>query len=186
MSSIESESTLRSVIPRNRFGLSLVICALCLLTSSRSRAAQDLPDGKGATVVREKCISCHRADVIVSQRLSKPGWEREVEKMMRWGAAVVDADRDSLVEYLSANFGQTRSNLAAASESDAGKIVYDRACLRCHQSDLAQQQRLSRPGWANEVDKMIRWGAAVTASEKESLVGYLSRSFPPRPIVRTN
>lgn len=50
-------------------------------------------------------------------------------------------------------------------------------CLACHGGDLTAQQRLSRVGWAREVDKMIGWGAAVDASERNTLLDYLSVHF---------
>ena len=87
--------------------LSLALtAAVCGLMSANTRAArQDLPDGKGAELARDKCLNCHEADLIVSQRLSRQGWTREVEKMIRWGAVVSDAEKEPLVDYLFGNFG---------------------------------------------------------------------------------
>lgn len=74
-----------------------------------SRAAQiDLPEGKGVEIARAKCLNCHEADVIVAQRLSRQGWTREVEKMVRWGAVVADAEKEPLVDFLSSNYGPQR------------------------------------------------------------------------------
>jgi hypothetical protein len=39
------------------------------------------------------------------QRLSRQGWTREVDKMIRWGAVVSDAEKEPLINYLSGNFG---------------------------------------------------------------------------------
>ena len=57
--------------------------------------------------------------------------------------------------------------------------IFEERCLLCHEADLTRQQRLSRQGWTREVDKMVRWGAAVTDAEKEPLVDYLVRNFGP-------
>lgn len=46
------------------------------------------------------CTPCHGADLIDQQRLTRTGWEREVEKMMRWGARVPEAEKETLVDYL--------------------------------------------------------------------------------------
>ena len=54
----------------------------------------------GATIYTRACLSCHDGDLIDQQRLTRAGWVREVEKMMRWGARVADAERDPLVDYL--------------------------------------------------------------------------------------
>ena len=86
--------------------LSLALtAAVCGLMNANTRAArQDLPEGKGVELARERCVSCHEADLIVSQRLSRQGWTREVEKMMRWGAEVPESDKAALVEYLAARY----------------------------------------------------------------------------------
>ena len=60
--------------------------------------------------------------------------------------------------------------------------VFENKCLLCHEVDLVQQQRLGKPGWTREVEKMVRWGATVTDAEKESLVDYLVKSYGPRPL----
>jgi hypothetical protein len=39
------------------------------------------------------------------QRLSRTGWTREVEKMMRWGAIVSDDEKEPLVSYLFKTWG---------------------------------------------------------------------------------
>jgi DMSO/TMAO reductase YedYZ molybdopterin-dependent catalytic subunit len=46
------------------------------------------------------CGACHGPDLIDQQRLTRAGWEREVEKMMRWGARVPEAEKTTLVDYL--------------------------------------------------------------------------------------
>jgi hypothetical protein len=53
------------------------------------------------------------------------------------------------------------------------------ACLMCHDSHIVVQQRLSKAAWGKEVDKMIKWGAIVSASDRDALVDYLSTNFPP-------
>lgn len=50
------------------------------------------------------CLECHEARIILQQRLSKAAWTKEVDKMTKWGAVVDPSDRDSLIDYLSANF----------------------------------------------------------------------------------
>ncbi len=56
----------------------------------------------------------------------------------------------------------------------AGEAVFKEACRVCHNDDLSEQQRLTAAGWGREVDKMVRWGAKVTADEKPALVAYLT------------
>jgi DMSO/TMAO reductase YedYZ molybdopterin-dependent catalytic subunit len=56
--------------------------------------------GPGPEVFSRACNSCHGTDLVDQQRLTRGGWQREVEKMMRWGAPVPDADKDPLIDYL--------------------------------------------------------------------------------------
>ncbi len=147
-------------------------------------ARQDLPAGKGVELANAKCVTCHEADLIMAQRLTKPGWTREVEKMVRWGAKVSDSEKEVLVEYFSANFAPRKAAPAiAASSVERGKQVFENKCLLCHEVDLVEAQRLGKPGWTREVEKMVRWGAKVTDAEKEPLVDYLANSYGPRPLV---
>ncbi len=53
------------------------------------------------------------------------------------------------------------------------------ACTECHETRIILQQRLSKAAWTKEVDKMIKWGAVVDASDREAFVEYLSTNFPP-------
>lgn len=53
------------------------------------------------------------------------------------------------------------------------------ACTECHESRIIVQQRLSKPAWTKEVDKMIKWGAVVDPADRDPLIGYLSTNFPP-------
>jgi hypothetical protein len=52
------------------------------------------------------------------------------------------------------------------------------ACLECHESRIIVQQRLSKGAWTKEVDKMIKWGAVVDATDRDAFVDYLSANFP--------
>lgn len=133
-----------------------------------------LPQSPGADVAAAKCISCHQADLIVSQRLSPTGWDREVAKMERWGAKLSPEERPVLVGYLTREFGVRPKASHDASAVAAGEAVYQAACRVCHDDDMSEQQRLTAAGWGREVDKMVRWGAKVTADEKPALVAYLT------------
>jgi len=168
----------------NLIKLSLALTvAVCGLMNANTRAArQDLPEGKGAELARDKCLNCHEADLIVSQRLSRQGWTREVEKMIRWGAVATEAEKEALIDYFAAHFKPRSAASPQAAGDDQGKKIFEEKCLLCHEADLTEQQRLSRQGWTREVEKMIRWGAAVSDAEKEPLIDYLFSNFGPRPL----
>lgn len=142
--------------------------------AARTLNAQTLPEGPGNEILKARCVSCHQVDLITSQRLSLTGWTREVDKMVRWGATVEPSERDPLQAYLAANFAPKP---AASHAAGAGESVFSRACLGCHGLDLVEPQRLSRAGWVREVEKMMRWGAAVGDADKDPLVDYLSGKY---------
>src|SRR5579871_3355581 len=52
------------------------------------------------------------------------------------------------------------------------------ACTECHESRIILQQRLSKGAWTKEVDKMIKWGAVVDPTDRDSFIDYLSINFP--------
>jgi quinoprotein glucose dehydrogenase len=60
-----------------------------------------------------------------------------------------------------------------------GKAIADKACLQCHSADIPLQQRITEKQWTAEVEKMTRWGAEVSASDKEALIAYLASHFGP-------
>jgi cytochrome c2 len=136
--------------------------------------AAALPDRPGVEIAKAKCIGCHEADLIVSQRLSPTGWDREVAKMERWGATVAPEERPALVGYLAREFGVRPAASHDGQAVAAGEAVFKQACRMCHDDDLSEQQRLSAVAWGREVDKMVRWGAKVSADEKGPLVAYLT------------
>lgn len=65
---------------------------------------ETLPSGAMQAKATTACLECHEARIILQQRLSKAVWTKEVDKMVKWGAVVDAADRDSLIDYLSTNF----------------------------------------------------------------------------------
>lgn len=65
-------------------------------------AALDTHPGKAAYETR--CLVCHDDTLIEQQRLTAPGWSREVDKMIGWGAGVTDAEKQPLIDYLTQRF----------------------------------------------------------------------------------
>lgn len=167
----------RKAPTRGRASAVLLLTAAGAYGIATLAGQEALPPGPGSEVARAACLTCHGADLIAQQRLGPAGWDREVEKMIGWGAAVEGPQREALVEYLSAHFGP--SGGAAAPAGHPGSALVGLRCLGCHDRRLIEQQRLTAQGWEREVDKMIGWGAAVTAAEKPVLVEYLAAGWSP-------
>jgi len=73
-----------------------------------------LPEGKGKSVVESRCYACHSSDMLMQQRLTPKQWTAEVEKMTRWGAAVTDAEKPVIIDYLAKHFGVDNKNFKPA------------------------------------------------------------------------
>ncbi len=74
------------------------------LAQKPASVTADLPAGPMQAKATTACLECHEARIVLQQRLSKAAWTKEVDKMVKWGAVVDAADRDALIDYLSANF----------------------------------------------------------------------------------
>ncbi|MBX7222853.1 MAG: c-type cytochrome [Blastocatellia bacterium] len=135
-----------------------------------------MPNSDGVEVVRDKCVVCHEADLIVQQRLDRAGWKREIGKMVRWGTKLTDAETEKLADYLALHFGKTKAG-ASVGLAAKGEAVFLEKCLTCHEADLTEQQQLSKAGWEREVGKMVRWGAQVSEEEKPALVEFLTGKY---------
>jgi hypothetical protein len=86
-----------------RVAFAVSLLALCSLPLLRAQSPE-LPAGPAQAKVTTACTECHETRIISQQRLSKASWTKEVDKMIKWGAVVDPADRDSFIEYLSVNF----------------------------------------------------------------------------------
>ncbi len=154
------------------------IAAIAIVVAGSTAAAQQLPAGAGLDVLNQRCLVCHEADLITAQKLSLTGWTRSVDKMVRWGSAITADEREVLQPYLAQHFAPRP--VASHAVTEAGAATYKRVCLTCHESDIIEQQKLTPTGWTRSVEKMMRWGAAVSDAEKPALVEYLASRFGPR------
>ncbi len=91
--------------------------AICLLAAvtTLSRAADEQDAGRKAE--QRSCLPCHSLRLIESQRLSAAAWQKEVDKMIGWGAVV--PDRQVLIEYLSQHYGNTQPQTSPALSVDS-------------------------------------------------------------------
>lgn len=80
------------------FGVTSLVC------SSLLNAAENSEAGKKAE--QRSCSPCHSLRLVESQRLSATVWQKEVDKMVGWGAVV--PDRQLLVDYLTQHYSNTQ------------------------------------------------------------------------------
>ena len=137
-----------------RAGCVFVLTALVSLTFALTCGAQSLPAGKGEAEFQRICSGCHNVSVATSQRLTHDGWAGVVSDMASRGAQGTSEEFDSIVNYLSANFGPsnpqasnaapsqaaapapvapvTQVPLTAEEASKAKALIQANGCLSCH------------------------------------------------------
>jgi competence ComEA-like helix-hairpin-helix protein len=81
---------------------------------------QDLPDGPGKELVVKLCQDCHDAGVVTMDNRTREAWQKTIQKMVERGAEGSDAEFETVVSYLTRNFGRINVNKASASEIAAG------------------------------------------------------------------
>jgi len=95
----------------------LRIVPLSLLAVLMFGADVDIEAAKKAE--QRECIACHGLRFIHTQRLSRAAWQKELDKMAGWGAEM--KDRQLLLDYLTAEYGDTKPVPQAPLSSDGSK-----------------------------------------------------------------
>jgi len=82
-------------------------------------AADQATLDKGKREEQRVCQPCHSLRLIHSQRLSRATWTRELDKMAGWGTSY--QEKDALLEYLVATYGDDKPMTPAAMSQDGRK-----------------------------------------------------------------
>jgi competence protein ComEA len=72
--------------------------------------------------------------------------------------------------------------LAQVNQSDGlpegkGKAVLLRACVQCHEIEVATRNRYTEAGWRQMVNTMVERGAELSDPETADVIAYLSKYF---------
>lgn len=92
---------------------------LTCLALAVALAADQATLERGQKEESRSCIPCHSLRLIHSQRLSKAAWNKELDKMTGWGTKI--QDRDALLEYLVATYGDDKPMAPPAISGDGSK-----------------------------------------------------------------
>jgi hypothetical protein len=160
-----------------------MLLALAAPRATGQASRGELPPGPMKQKAVDACTICHDGMIVVQQQLSPKMWTREVDKMIRWGAPVTKEDHDAMVDYFARNFPppDVRKELAAILPPGPGKDSVVSACADCHDYHNIVEQRLDEKGWARILRKMEGFGAEIYDDERDDMIHYLAKSFPPRP-----
>jgi mono/diheme cytochrome c family protein len=116
--------------------------------------------------------------MIRQQRLSPEAWQREVGKMIAWGASVSAPERRDIEKYLATEFGERRTPDGHDGDTSVTAVL-NRRCLVCHGAEMIHEQKLSRGSWIREINKMVNWGAILADSDRRELIEYLATYVGP-------
>ncbi len=88
-------------------GLLLAALALQLRAAAPDPASIStslLPEGKERALLIQRCAVCHPIEQVVATKRGNADWERQVTRMVGFGALATEAEQDQLLDYLERNF----------------------------------------------------------------------------------
>jgi mono/diheme cytochrome c family protein len=160
------------------------LAAVALATPLHAQSTPNLPPGEGRDLVASVCTGCHALTTIVQIRDGSAGWRQFVNYMIMKGAQVSQHDSDTIVQYLTINFGPNSPPAAgapppivAALPAGAGKDLVESRCVTCHDLTRIVASRRQKPDWDAIVANMVNRGATATADERQTIVTYLATQF---------
>ena len=163
---------------------SLTAFSLAFATPLHAQPAPNLPPGEGRDLVASVCTGCHALTTIVQIRDGSAGWRQFVDYMIMKGAQVSQHDSDTIVQYLTTNFGPSSPPAAGAPPpivaslpAGAGKDLVESRCVTCHDLLRVVASRRPRSDWDGIVANMVNRGATATPDERQTIVAYLSSQF---------
>lgn len=68
--------------------------------------AEKLAAGDAQALVAQRCLQCHAAPIVTTQRRSAMEWGDTVRKMIRLGAELRDAEVEAITAYLARHYGK--------------------------------------------------------------------------------
>src|SRR5438876_7894530 len=146
-------------------------------------AAGALPPGEGRDLLATACTQCHGLGTIMAMRDGPGGWKPLVYNMVLRGAPLTGPETETVIQYLTANFGPGLQRPAGAQvtpvalPAGTGKDLVETRCGLCH--DLARAVGIKRSpgGWDAIVTNMIQRGAPATVEEGRTISAYLATQF---------
>src|SRR6266852_5404909 len=89
--------------------LSLLGCLAAIYLAAgmplHAQTAGALPPGDGRDLVATACSQCHTLSVIMAGRDGPIGWKKHVYNMVLRGAQLTPREADTVIQYLTTNYG---------------------------------------------------------------------------------
>ena len=71
----------------------------------------------------------------------------------------------------------SRAQAQAGLPEGPGRVVLERMCTSCHGLNVVTGQRMTKKGWAGQVDDMVSRGAVGSSADIQEVVDYLAANF---------
>ena len=154
------------------------VAASYVFAGASAPAQTALPQGEGRDLVAVACTQCHALTPIVSQRDGPAGWRRYVYNMLLRGAQLRPSEVETVITYLSANFGPgLQGNGHVALPNGPGKELIETRCTSCHDLERVAGVKRKRQDWPAIVTNMVDRGAAASGDEAKVIAAYLAANF---------
>jgi len=164
-----------------RLSLFGAVAVLLLAATPLKAQAPQLPQGDGRDLVAVACAQCHVLAPITAMRLGQTGWRNHVTNMVMRGAQLNAREAETVVNYLTANFGPSAAPATAANAitlpNGPGKDLVETRCVTCHDLERIATIKRDKRYWAPLVADMVMRGAPVSAEEAQTIVAYLTAQF---------
>lgn len=84
----------------------LVACGETAPAQTEEPAEEEqAPSSEGATLLEERCTTCHGLDRVTQATKTREEWEQNVARMVDKGAELNEEEQAILVEYLTETYG---------------------------------------------------------------------------------
>jgi mono/diheme cytochrome c family protein len=164
--------------------IGFIALSLAAAAPLHAQTGPALPPGEGRDIVATACTQCHGLNTIVQIRDGSGGWRQFVNYMILKGAQVSEREADTVVQYLTANFGPNSPPAAGAAPAalaplppGTGKELVEARCVTCHDLLRVVASRRQKTEWDGIVANMINRGATATPVERQTIVAYLATQF---------
>jgi mono/diheme cytochrome c family protein len=154
----------------------------------RAQNAGPLPPGDGQNLVAVACSQCHYLGTIAKIRDGAAGWRLYVNNMVLRGAQLTPPEIDTVVNYLSLNFGPGANlppphpvtlpdDQGGNQANNQAKSLVETRCALCHDLERVAAFKRSKQSWPTIVANMVARGATATPDEAKAISDYLAANF---------
>jgi len=153
---------------------------LVAATPAQAQTANALPAGDGRDLVATACSQCHALTVITTLRNGPAGWKRHVYNMVLRGAQLTPREADSVLSYLSTNFGPGQKLPEAKPitlPNGPGKELVETRCGVCHDLERITAVKRQRRDWDGIVANMFERFEMPAPDDARAIASYLGTQF---------